>query len=287
MRIRIGNLNFRMRDRAEGLGIKLFSQFLVEDDESPCYEICLLDEAPAEREGRILYQDNRLLVMEGQGDLLESRIYWHPITGEKYADHNIYAEHSEVYYYNPSEEQEEWEFLHLMSLALDKIASFQHCFVLHSSSILVDGEMILFSAPSGTGKSTQADLWNKYRDALIVNGDRNLLFYRDGRFYAQGWVLSGSSEHRQNVCAPVKAIVTLEKSPVNEISRLKGKDALRRLYQEIISNHWDSKCVNAEFDFLAHFLTEVPVLFFTCTKNEDAVDVLEEYLRYLMDSQGE
>ena len=44
--------------------------------------------------------------------------------------------------------------------------------LLHSSFIRWRGEGILFSAPSGTGKSTQADLWVKYEDAEILNGDR-------------------------------------------------------------------------------------------------------------------
>ncbi|WP_370839368.1 hypothetical protein [Intestinibacter bartlettii] len=39
-------------------------------------------------------------------------------------------------------------------------------------SLIGKDKGILFSAPSGTGKSTQADLWEKYENAEIINGDR-------------------------------------------------------------------------------------------------------------------
>ena len=45
--------------------------------------------------------------------------------------------------------------------------------VLHSSYIVTRQEQgILFSGPSGIGKSTQAALWQRYAGAEIVNGDR-------------------------------------------------------------------------------------------------------------------
>jgi len=279
MRVKVGNLSFRIIGKTEELSKKLFSMFLVEEDGESCYEIRILEEEPLEIQGKILFQDDRVQVIEGQNDLLETRVYRHPLTGEKFAQTKIYEDHSEAYFWPLEVNAEDWRYLYLMALALDKIAFFQHCFVLHSSSILVDGEMIVFSAPSGTGKSTQADLWNEFRGAKIINGDRNLLFYREGRFYVQGWILSGSSEHRHNICAPLKAVVSLEKSPDNRVSQLKGMHALRQLHREIISNFWDRECVDKEMDFLIHLLSEVPVLHLACRKDETAVDTLDNYLK--------
>lgn len=46
--------------------------------------------------------------------------------------------------------------------------------VLHSAYIVTrQGEGILFSGPSGIGKSTQAALWQRYGAAQTVNGDRD------------------------------------------------------------------------------------------------------------------
>lgn len=48
--------------------------------------------------------------------------------------------------------------------------------VLHSAYIVTrQGEGILFSGPSGIGKSTQAALWQHYGAAQTVNGDRALV----------------------------------------------------------------------------------------------------------------
>ena len=48
--------------------------------------------------------------------------------------------------------------------------------VLHSSYVLTQsGAAVLFSGPSGIGKSTQAALWQQYAGADVINGDRTLL----------------------------------------------------------------------------------------------------------------
>lgn len=61
--------------------------------------------------------------------------------------------------------------------------------VLHCSVLKVKSGVILFSGPSGIGKSTQAGLWTKYRKARVINGDRTLLKKR----MADGCLLDGQS----------------------------------------------------------------------------------------------
>lgn len=61
--------------------------------------------------------------------------------------------------------------------------------VLHCSVLKVKSGVILFSGPSGIGKSTQAGLWTKYRKARVINGDRTLLKKR----MADGCLLDGRS----------------------------------------------------------------------------------------------
>lgn len=64
--------------------------------------------------------------------------------------------------------------------------------ILHCAYIKHEGKAILFSAPSGTGKSTKADLWEKYRGSRTVNGDRALLRKKNGIWHACGWPVCGS-----------------------------------------------------------------------------------------------
>lgn len=56
---------------------------------------------------------------------------------------------------------------------------------LHSSLISYQGNGILFLGPSGIGKTTQAELWSKYRDALIINGD--IVFVQETPDAFLGW----------------------------------------------------------------------------------------------------
>ena len=59
-------------------------------------------------------------------------------------------------------------------------------FILHASAIRVDDQIVVFTAPSGTGKSTQANLWRAYRGAQIINGDRCAVRCTPGGIWVDG-----------------------------------------------------------------------------------------------------
>ena len=66
--------------------------------------------------------------------------------------------------------------------------------ILHASYIEYNNKAILFAAPSGVGKSTQASLWKEYKDATIVNDDRVLIGCNNENWYAYGYPSTGSSK---------------------------------------------------------------------------------------------
>lgn len=275
MKYKIGKFKFELNNQTDIDFYKLFSKF--ESNEETDYKINILYNEKIEDYNDVIYFDDRLIVY-ASNECLEIRRYIHPIYQYSIATTKIYNTYSETCIHCLLEENAESNHLYMMSLALDKIIYLQDCFVLHSSSILVKDKMILFSAPSGTGKSTQADLWKEYRNAKVINGDRNLIYNIEDNYYAQGWVLSGSSEYRRNVCAPIQCIVILEKNANNEIIQLKGMEAFNRVYREIISNQWDSSFVSKEFDFISNLIDNIPVVLLKCTKDEEAVICLEKFL---------
>ena len=83
----------------------------------------------------------------------------------------------------------------LNSLGLEHLTAMEGGFVFHCSFVARDNGAILFTAPSGTGKSTQADLWRDFRNAEIINGDRAAVCVKEGRVFAEGIPFSGSSSH--------------------------------------------------------------------------------------------
>ena len=105
--------------------------------------------------------------------------------------------------------------------ALEQVCITLQAALLHTSFIKWQGKAILFTAPSGTGKSTQADLWRRIEGAEIINGDRAVLRKEGGIWKAWGLPYAGSSRIFRNESAPVGAIVVLRKNDRNELRRLR------------------------------------------------------------------
>lgn len=148
-------------------------------------------------------------------------------------------------------------------------------FILHSSFIRWQGEGILFSAPCGTGKSTQASLWEKYENADVLNGDRALIMKRDSFWTASGMPIAGTSGIYRNETAPLRAIVVLRQAKQNTIRRLSAPEALRALYPEVTIHHWDSQFVNSAVNLLLALLGSIPVYLLECLPDQGAVQLLK------------
>ena len=150
--------------------------------------------------------------------------------------------------------------------------------VLHSSYIITQrGEALLFSAPSGTGKSTQAELWRSYAGAKVINGDRALVKAENG-VTANGILFSGTSGISENVTAPLRAIVLLRQSEKNEIRSVSGKEAFMRLLPQCSYYPDEEENLRIATGILAEIISAVPVYDFGCVPDESAVSALSEVL---------
>ena len=152
-------------------------------------------------------------------------------------------------------------------------------YLFHCSYIEHEGEAILFTAPSGTGKSTQADLWHSHRDARIINGDRAAVRVVDGVPYACGIPFAGSSSYCENVTLPLKAIVYLAQAPETTIRRLRGYQAFRRVWEGCSVNTWDPEDMQLVSDAVSRTVAAVPVFYLPCTPDRSAVIALEQALK--------
>lgn len=166
-------------------------------------------------------------------------------------------------------------------LALERRQIKKDAMILHCAYIEYQGEAILFSAPSETGKTTQANLWEKYRGSRTVNGDRSLLGKRDGRWTAQGWPVCGTSEVCHNESIPVRAVVMLSQAQENRAKRMTPGQAFPLLYSQITVNKWNTQDHIHTMDLMEDFLGSVPVIHLGCTISREAVDCLEEALQEL------
>ncbi len=164
------------------------------------------------------------------------------------------------------------------TIALSQIMLAKNVLFFHSSFINYNGNGILFSAPCGTGKSTQASLWEKYRNAQIINGDKSGVSLKDGVVYANGVPFCGTSNICKNVTVPLKAIVLLEQSKDNSVIQLKGVKALQMLMQNIYLDMLAPDEQRMCIDLLIEIMAKVPVFHLKCTPDEQAVKALEKVL---------
>lgn len=146
--------------------------------------------------------------------------------------------------------------------------------LLHSSHLNVGGGALLFSAPSGTGKSTQADLWHEHAGAAIMNGDRTLLRRKDDVWTAYGCPMCGSSGIHRQGSEPLRAIVMLSQGKDNAVRRLNPGEAFSLIYPEMTIPKWSRELVLTAMDLIDDLLRSVPVYHFSCTKGPEAVEAL-------------
>lgn len=145
----------------------------------------------------------------------------------------------------------------------------------HASQIEINGKGILFTAPSGTGKTTQAKLWKEHRNTNIICNDRTLI--RDGKTY--GYPIDGSEPVGSGEIYPLGAIVLLEQGIEDVVQKLRPKDALLKLFPQLIIASWDSASRVLAIEQLIALTKSYPVYLLRCTQEESAVNCLEQQLK--------
>lgn len=151
-------------------------------------------------------------------------------------------------------------------------------FILHASYIDWNGQAVLFTAPSGTGKSTQANLWCKHRGAELINGDRAAVVVKDGKVLACGLPFSGSSGVGKNVTLPLRAIVYLSQAEITSVEKLHGFRSFRRVWEGCSVNIWNREDVTCCTQTVLDVLEHVPVFHLSCMPDEAAVAALHNVL---------
>lgn len=104
---------------------------------------------------------------------------------------------------------------------------------IHSSCISYHDKAIMFSAPSGTGKSTHSRLWHQYLKAEYINDDKNFIFLEDDKLYVYGSPISGKHELDNNIKNELVGLIFLKQAKENKIRRLSKMEAFMKLMNQI------------------------------------------------------
>lgn len=153
--------------------------------------------------------------------------------------------------------------------------------LMHASCVEKDGYAYLFSAKSGTGKSTHTALWRKaFENTRIINDDKPALRKIDGRFCACGTPFSGKYDISKNVQIPVRALVFLQRGTENKIEPLSPEKAIPLFLSQTLRPPVRD-AMDRMLGILGELLETVPVFRLTCNMDASAAhtafDGIEEF----------
>ena len=149
---------------------------------------------------------------------------------------------------------------------------------IHSSFVDYKGKGILFLGSSGVGKTTQAELWERYCGASIVNGDLMFLEKKEDGFLGWGTPWHGSSPYCINTSVPVTVAVVLRQAPENTIRLLRGFERLTAVSKNIFYPLWLEDGLSQCMETFDAFLRQIPVYELSCRPDQEAVALLKRRL---------
>ncbi len=151
--------------------------------------------------------------------------------------------------------------------------------VVHSSSLDYNGSGVIFSAPSGTGKSTHTSLWMKYygEQTRMINDDCPAITFGGNIPVVNGTPWSGKTNINANISAPLRAVILLEQKPENKIKRISVDEAVFRLLHEVTRPAYKD-LMNLTLGYIEKIVTSTPVYLLGCTIDKEAVDLVRQII---------
>ena len=120
----------------------------------------------------------------------------------------------------------------LTNISRAVLGGYDGCFF-HSSCLEMDGEGYLFTALSGTGKSTHTRNWRMLfgERVIMINDDKPLIRQIGGTFYVCSTPWMGKSNIGCNRIAPIKAIYVLKRGEKNSAALTSPAKQMRALME--------------------------------------------------------
>ena len=153
------------------------------------------------------------------------------------------------------------EYQSLMVKTGNYLLAYDSC-MFHGALIQWRDMSILFTGPSGMGKTTQYRLWRSLESKTVkmINGDKPILVYKDDKIIACSSPWNGKEQYgAAGISDPLKAIIILEQDNKNHIKKLSTKDAVIPLFTQFIAYPENTDIIKQEAQFLDTMLEKVPV----------------------------
>lgn len=168
------------------------------------------------------------------------------------------------------------EFLSIYRAVAERLPEFDS-FVFHGAAISYKDRGYLFTAPSGTGKSTHILLWRKYigKSVDIINGDKPIIkATKDGIFVCSTpW--AGKEGWQKNRILPLSCLTFLERSKEPFISQKLPKNCLKKIMNQAYMPK-NPQNLGRTLELIDRLLSRVPIYALGCDISESSVKVAFE-----------
>ena len=152
-------------------------------------------------------------------------------------------------------------------------------FVFHGAVIARDSGAFVFSAPSGTGKTTHIRLWEAcYPDAWVLSGDKPIIRKEAGRFYACGTPWRGKEGMGCGQSLPITAICVLERGPENRVERVEDAEIVEALMHQVYLPKNPERLMR-QLTLMDECFRQVPIYRLRCNMDPEAARVAYEAMK--------
>jgi len=179
-------------------------------------------------------------------------------------------------YLHPGVPDDVGEYMSLGVAFYDQLLKYDGL-MLHSSAVVLDSKAYLFTADSGTGKSTHTALWCElFGDkAVILNDDKPALRLENGKWYAYGTPFSGKNDLSADLRVEIAGIAVLERAKDNSIERFSGIKATSKILKQVYKPKSEEKRAKV-LELLDKLILNVPIWELKCNTRIEAAQIAYE-----------
>lgn len=143
----------------------------------------------------------------------------------------------------------------------------------HSAVIVYKEKAYIFTAKSGTGKTTHIRLWKKLLGdkVKILNGDKPILREKDGQIIAYGTPWQGKENYGCNMQAPLGGVFLLNRGVENSVEKADVKTAIPFMLSQTL-RYQDEICVSNLLSFFEKMILTIPIYNLYCNMELSAVE---------------
>ena len=173
---------------------------------------------------------------------------------------------------------------HLETVALlRKLADFitgHNRALMHGSSVCVNDKAYIFTALSGTGKSTHTRLLRKLLGdrCVMINDDKPFLKFDQDQIYVCGTPWMGKHRIGNNIIKPLAGIFFLSRSEENVLTKMAPDTALSLMLSQI-HRPADPEAMFCTLEMLDRLLADVPLYDFGCNMDISAAELSSSVMK--------